>query len=53
MKVYLLWMIDMQFGDSSLLDVYHSESDAREEQEKLSIHSGGCKRYHVEERKVI
>ena len=53
MKVYLLWMIDMRFGNPSLLDVYSSESDARKEQERLLIHSGGCKRYHVEERKVI
>ena len=53
MKVYLLWKCDMRFGGESLLDVYSSESEARENQEKLLVHTGGCKRYWVEERKVI
>lgn len=53
MKVYLLWEYNVRFGGKSLLDVYSSESKAREDQEKLLIHTGGCKRYWVEEREMI
>lgn len=53
MKVYLLWEYNARFNKNSLLDVYSSESKAREKQEELLIHTGGCKRYWVEEREMI
>lgn len=53
MKAYLLWVYNVRFGGKSLLGVYSSESKAREKQEELLIHTGGCKRYWVEEREMI